>query len=423
MPALAPFGSHDVPFAEPADLCGHHSPHYTADHRRWRELVRRFVEEHCLPHVAGWEERGEIPSSVRVAAYDAGVLGAMWPREYGGTPPPGSEGAWSGAWSGVKVDPFYDLIMYDELSRSGAGSVIAGLFGGTFIGLPPVLMFGSQALRDRVARPCITGQKTMCLCVTEPGGGSDVAAVRTTARRDGDCYVVNGSKKWITGGMTADFFTVLCRTGGASSKGLSMLLIEKGTPGLGVRRMRTQGWHASMTTFITFDDCRVPAANLIGKEGEGFRYTMVNFNHERFMMSVQANRYSRVCIEEAVRWARRRRTFGKRLADHQSIRHKVAEMGRRVESTHAMLEHYCYQVKSGVPDHELAGYTALAKVQATQVMEYCAREASQILGGASFTKDGAGAQTERLYREVRVMAIGGGSEEIMRDLAMRQARL
>lgn len=423
--ALERFGS-EVPFAEPPDLQGQFSPYYGEQHRRWRATCRKFVDEEITPFAEEWDEAGDIPvEELRKKAYAAGIYGATWPKEFGGTPPEGSEGAWHGSWESVKVDPFFDLILWDELARCASGGVLAGLFVPTNIGLPPILVYGSQQLKDRIAKDCITGQKSCCLAVTEPSGGSDVSSIQTTAVREGDFYIVNGAKKWITGGMKADFFTVLCRTGAEGGhRGASMLVLEKGMPGITTRRMKTQGWWASNTTYIEFDNVRVPVANLVGMEGEGFKYTMVNFNHERFVLTVQMLRFSRICLEEAITFARRRKTFGKRLIDHQVIRHKIAEMANRIDATHRQLENYAFQVKSGCPENLLGGYMAMTKVGGSKLMEYCAREASQIFGGQSFTRGGTGAgRVERIYREVRVMAIGGGSEEIMLNLAASQAKL
>jgi len=216
---------------------------------------------------------------------------------------------------------------------------------------------------------------------------------------------------------------VAVRTGEEGYSGISLLLLEKGMPGFNVRRLRTQGWWSSNTAYLTFDNVKVPAKNIIGEENNGFLYIMFNFNRERFGAAAQANRYARVCVEEAIKYARKRKTFGKRLIDHQVIRHKIAEMARHIESTHALIEILCYQLNNNVSDRAIGGHLALAKVQATTTFEFCCREASQILGGASYIRGGIGERIERLYREVRVMAIGGGSEEIMRDLAMRQAKL
>jgi len=419
------FGS-DVPFAEPPELRGQHSPHYNEHHRAWRRRCREWTERELIPFVDEWDEAGDFPGpELRRKAYDAGLFAAMWPREFGGTPPEGSEGDWHGSWEMIKVDPFFDFILWDELARCGAGGVIISLFGGNGISLPPILAYGTDELKAKTGRCVITGEKTSCLCVTEPSGGSDVAAVRSTAVREGDVWVVNGAKKWITGGMKADFFTVLCRTDPKASghTGLSMLLLEKGMPGIKLRRLKTQGWWASNTAYIEFDNVRVPAVNLIGELGKGFHYTMINFNHERFLLAVQMLRFARVCLEDSVAFARRRKTFGRPLIQHQVIAHKVVEMARRLEGCHRMVENYCFQVKCGYPDAQLGGYMAMVKVDASRLMEYCSREASQIFGGQSFTREGAGRRVERIYREVRVMAIGGGSEEVMLNLAAGQAKL
>jgi len=282
-----------------------------------------------------------------------------------------------------------------------------------------VLRFGSQYLKDMVARDVITGKKIMALAISEPSAGSDVASLQSTAVKQGDHYVINGVKKFISSGMKASYFTVAAQTG----SGISLFLVDSNTPGITARRMKTQGVWVSGTALITFEDVKVPANRLIGKENEGFRYIMSNFNHERYGGCVMANRFARLCLEESIKFGRKRETFGKKLVGHQVIRHKIAEMARHVETTHALLEQITYQMKMGIPDVKLAGHIALAKVQCTRTFEYCAREASQIFGGASCIRGGVGEKVERLYREVRVVAIGGGSEEIMLDLAMRQSRL
>jgi len=236
---------------------------------------------------------------------------------------------------------------------------------------------------------------------------------------------VNGEKKFITSGTKARYFTTAVRTGGSGMQGVSLLLIERGMEGVTVRRQKTQGWWTSGTAYIILEDVKVPVKNLIGKENDGFKPIMHNFNHERFVFAAMSNRYARVCIEESIKYARNRTTFGKRLIDHQVIRHKVAEMARRVESTHALLEQVAYQMNrlKQTDESALGGPIALLKVQATKTMDFCAREASQILGGASYIRGGIGEKVERLYREVRVNAIAGGSEEVLLDLAMRQAKL
>jgi len=266
----------------------------------------------------------------------------------------------------------------------------------------------------------------ICLAITEPSAGSDVAHLKTEAKKtaDGKHYIVNGEKKWITNGIWADFFTVAVRTGGDGMGGVSLLLIERTMPGLTTTRMDCQGVGPSGTTYITFEDVKVPVENLIGSENKGFKYIMYNFNHERYLVIVEANRFARVCVEEAFTYAHKRSTFGKRLIDHPVIRLKLAHMIRQVESTHAAIENITYQLvtmKKEESNMKIGGAMALLKAQATTTFEFCAREASQIFGGLAYTKGGQGGKVERLYREVRAYSIFAGSEEIMLDLGVRQA--
>jgi acyl-CoA dehydrogenase len=261
----------------------------------------------------------------------------------------------------------------------------------------------------------VSGQKRISLGITEPSAGSDVAQLSTTARREGDYYIVNGSKTYITGANNANWISTAVRTGGEGAMGVSMLLIPTDLEGVSRTPLdRKQGWWCSDTATVYFDNVKVPVENLIGEENQGFKVIMNNFNGERMAMASGMEAASRVCLEEAVAWAQERKTFGKRLADHQVIRHKIAEMKQRINATQAYIQSCSYSIAQGRPN---AGDIAMLKVQSSQTMEFCAREAMQILGGAGYIR---GNRVERIYREVRVNAIGGGSEEIMRDLASRQ---
>jgi alkylation response protein AidB-like acyl-CoA dehydrogenase len=397
-------------FVEPQAFAGFESPFYTESHHKFRAKVRDFVDKELMPYVHDWDEKGDYPRELHKKAYDAGILAAMWPKEFGGTPPEG-------------CDAFHDLILVDELSRCGAGGILWSVFFAFGISLPPVLAAGSEEMKQKICRDVITGKKLMALAVSEPYAGSDVAGLRTAARREGDYYIVNGEKKFITSGMKADYYTVAVRTGGEGMSGISLLLIDSKAPGVTSRRMKTQGWWISNTAYITFEDVKVHVSSLIGEENDGFKHVMVNFNHERFVFAAMSNRYARVCLEDAIKYAKVRKTFGKSLLEHQIIRQKIAEMARQVEATHALIESVAYQMKMGVPDKKLSGLIALTKVQATKTMDFCAREASQVLGGASCIRGGKGERVERLYREVRQNAIAGGSEEILLELAVRQAKL
>lgn len=372
----------------------------TSEHHEWRAQLRRFFDREVIPFAAQWDEDGSIPSELWPKAAAVGILGLGYPEAYGGV----SDG----------IDIWHKNILNEELARIAVGGVSATLMVHG-IGLPPVINFASEAIKSEVAPQVLAGTKRISLAITEPGAGSDVAHLSTTARLDGDHYVVNGAKTYITGGMNANWFTTAVRTGGEGAGGVSTLLIAADAPGVSRTALdKKQGWWCSDTATIYFDNVRVPVSHLIGEENRGFKVIMNNFNAERMGMSAAMEAFSRVCLEDAVQWARERQTFGQRLADHQVIRHKIAEMKQRINATQAYLQLLSEQIQAGT---EHAGDIALLKVQCSQTMEFCAREAMQILGGMGYIRGG---RVERIYREVRVNAIGGGSEEIMRDLAARQ---
>ncbi len=375
------------------------SPHYDDTHEAVTDSVRTFVSREIMPHVDEWESAGELPRDLHRKASEAGLIGLGYPTEYGG--------------SGEDFDIFHSLVQSEELCRPGAGGIPASLMTHG-IGLPPILAMGSEELKQRIAPDVLAGDKIICLGITEPGGGSDVANLRTKAERNGDRYVVNGAKTLITSGMRADYITLAVRTGDTGLGGVSLLLVETDREGVSRTRLDKMGWHASDTATIHFYNVEVPLDNLIGPENQGFGGIMRNFNGERLGMAQQAAAYARVCFEDALDWARERETFGRPLVTRQAIRHKLARMLQMIQASQAMIDHAAWTVKN---DCAAPGDFALLKTQATQTMEYCAREACQILGGASFVR---GSRVERIYREVRVMAIGGGSEEIMYDLASRQ---
>ena len=374
------------------------NPNMTEDHHAWREALRRFIDQEIMPYAEDWYEAGHIPNELWPKAAEIGLLGMGYPEEYGGIP----------------ADSWHSWIVNEELARIGVGGISASLMVHG-IGLPPVINWGSEAMKAKIAPPVLRGESWISLGITEPGGGSDVASLKTTAVRDGDELVVNGSKTYITGGMRANYVSTAVRTGGEGATGVSMLLIPADAPGFSRTPLdKKMGWWASDTATLYFDDVRVPVTNIIGEENQGFKVIMTNFNNERMAMAANMEAYGRVCLEEAVEWATERKTFGKRLADHQVIRHKIAMMKQKLNATQAYVR-ACYEaIEAGDPN---AGDIALLKVQASEVMEFCAREAMQILGGIGYMR---GSRVERIYREVRVNAIGGGSEEIMRDLASRQ---
>ncbi len=376
------------------------SPYYTDSHEAFRASLRRFVGLEIAPFVDEWDEAGGFPRELYRKAAQVGLIGLGFPEEFGGIP----------------GDEFFSIVAAQELARAGSGGVSASLMSHT-IGAPPIARLGSDDMKERVLRPILSGDKISALAITEPDGGSDVANIRTRAERVGNHFVVNGGKMFITSGLRADFYTVAVRTGGSGKSGISLLLIERGTPGFAQTPLKKMGWWASDTAALHFDDCRVPAQNLIGEENAGFSAIMFNFNRERLGMAAGANGFSQVCYEEATDWARERKVFGKRLIDQQVIRHKLVDMAMRINATQAYLEALAWRVRAG--DNPIAEI-AMLKNQATQTMAFCASEAVQIHGGTGFMR---GTKVERIYREVKVNAIGGGAEEIMKELAARQLGL
>lgn len=376
------------------------SPFFTDEHEAFRAVVRRFVSKEIEPFASEWDEAGEFPRDLYRKAAAIGLLGLGFPEAFGGTP----------------ADQFMRIVVSQELARHGAGGVNASLMSHG-IGAPPIVAGGHPEVQARVLPGILAGEKISALAITEPNGGSDVANLRTTARRDGDHYVVNGEKTFITSGLRADWLTVAVRTGGAGPGGVSMLLIPGDTPGLSRTKLKKMGWWASDTATLHFDNCRVPSEYLIGEEGGGFQIIMRNFNSERMGMSASCAAFARVCVEEAIAYARQRETFGKPLTQHQVIRHKLVDMMQKVVATESMLMLLAWRLTQGEsPVAEIC----MLKNQATQTMAHCASEAVQIFGGAGYMR---GAKVERIYREVKVNAIGGGAEEIMKDLASRQMGL
>eukprot|EP00451_Oxyrrhis_marina_P007325 CAMPEP_0204303680 /NCGR_PEP_ID=MMETSP0468-20130131/84027_1 /ASSEMBLY_ACC=CAM_ASM_000383 /TAXON_ID=2969 /ORGANISM="Oxyrrhis marina" /LENGTH=509 /DNA_ID=CAMNT_0051282997 /DNA_START=44 /DNA_END=1575 /DNA_ORIENTATION=+ len=434
------------PFGDPMWYHAFNNPGYYNDtHKKLRKIMRDFVENEIMADCHDLDEKQEVPVELIRKVGETGLLpmlcGRPWPKELVGECTLGFEPDYfhdalratvakelvGECTLGFEPDYFHELVLIDEFARCGSGGILWGVAGGLAIGLPPVVKWATPDVKKRVVPDVAAGKKIICLAITEPTAGSDVGQIKTTAVKNGDHYVVNGEKKWITNGVVADFFTVAVRTGSQEDgmKGVSMMLLERTMPGLSTRKMKCSGAWSSGTAYVTFEDVKVPLANLIGKENQGFKMIMANFNHERFVLCAMTNRFSRVCLEEALKFANKRKTFGKLLVQHDVIRWKLAEMARLVESTHAWLESVAYQMNTMTPMEatlKLGGITALLKVQCTKTFEYCAREAAQIFGGLSYTRGGQGEKVERLCREVRAMAIPGGSEEVMLDLGVRQQK-
>jgi len=378
------------------------NPFETEEHQAFRDTVRNFVEREIRPYADEWDEACETPWELHEKTAALGIFGFDIDEAYGGI---GFD------------DAFMRAIWAEESGKCGATGIISDMISRN-ISVDPINQLGSEEIKRRVLPEVLAGRKGSSLAITEPSCGSDVASLKTKAVRDGDHYLLNGSKTFITGGMRSDYFVVAARTGGEGLAGISLFLVESDFPGFAREPLkRKMGWWSSGTATLFFDDCRVPAANLLGPENKGFIAVMDNFNRERFFLIAQALGMMKVCMEDSIEWAQQRRTFGKLLIEHQVIRHKIAEMAARIDAVEALVNHIAWQMNEGeTPVAEIYK----AKFFTTKALEYCASEAMQILGGAGFLR---GNRIERIYRDVKVFAIGGGSEEIMRDQAVRRMGL
>jgi acyl-CoA dehydrogenase len=367
----------------------------TEDHAAIRASARRFAQAHIAPRGAEWEEAEEFPTELYRTAAAAGITGIGYPEAIGG------QGG----------DLGHVLVASDELVLAGRSvGTIVGL-GSHGIALPPIVRFGTPEQIRRFVTPCLTEGKIAALAVTEPGGGSDVAALATRAERDADHYVVTGAKTFITSGTRADFVTCAVRTGGPGHGGISLLVIERGTPGFAVAsKLKKTGWWASDTAELRFDGCRVPVANRIGPEHGAFPMIMMNFAAERLMLAGQCVAIAELAYRESIAYAQGRSAFGKPLTGFQVTRHKLADMASRIAAARALTGEAVTRVLRG---EQAAGLAAMAKNIATDMCSFVCDQAVQLHGGYGYMRE---TLVERLYRDARLYPIGGGTREIMNEV-------
>jgi acyl-CoA dehydrogenase len=371
----------------------------TAERRALRETVRRFVITDVLPHQDAWERAGELPRSLHQRAAELGLIGLAYPEAVGGG-------------GGDAVDA---LILAEEMHYAGgAGGLFASLFT-SGISLPHLVHAGDPAQIERWVRPTIEGRLIGSLAITEPDGGSDVAGIRTTAKRDGDEFVLNGAKTYITSGVRADFVVTAVRTGDAGAHGISLVVVEKGTPGFTVsRKLEKMGWLCSDTAELSYQDVRVPAANLVGEENSGFVQIAQNFVSERIGLAVQAYASAQRSLNLTVEWCRLRETFGKPLIQRQAVQNTLTEMARRIEVARTYTRSVAARAAAG--EANLVLEACFAKNTAVEAGEWVVHEAVQLHGGMGYMRE---AEVERQYRDMRILAIGGGTDEILSGLAAK----
>ncbi len=370
-----------------------------------RALARQVVAKEITPHVQQWEREGMLPRSLHKAFADAGLMGVSFPTAVGGG-------------GGDAIDS--SILAEEVMHGGGSGGIIASLFTHG-IAIPHIAKHGSAELVDRYVRPTIAGELIGALGVTEPGGGSDVARLRTTAVRDGDHYVVNGAKTYITSGVRADFVTTAVRTGGEGYGGISLLVIDKGSPGFTVSApLDKMGWRSSDTAELSFADVRVPVGNLVGEEGTGFVQIMENFQSERLGLAVHAYATAQRCLDLTVQWVRDRETFGRPLVSRQVVRHKVAEMARQTDVARTYTRAAFDRWLDGDAIDSAVLEVSMAKNTACAACDYVVDEAVQLFGGLGYMRE---SEVEMHYRDSRILRIGGGTDEIMNEVIAKRLGL
>ncbi len=387
-----------------------HSP----EREQLRKTVRAFAEREVLPHVDEWEQSGMLPRDLHLKAGEAGLLGAAFPEAVGGG---GGDGADA-------------LTICEEMHYSGApGGVFASLFT-CGIAVPHMIASGDQRLIDTYVRPTLRGEKIGSLAITEPGGGSDVGHLTTKAIRDGDDWIINGAKTYITSGVRADFVVTAARTGGPGAEGVSLIVVEKDGPGCSpglqvTRKLDKMGWRSSDTAELSYTDVRVPAANLIGVENTGFAQIAGAFVSERVGLAAQAYASAQRCLDLTVEWCRNRETFGKPLISRQSVQNTLSEMARRTDVARVYTRNIVErQLASGAAPaatfsqetNSLITQVCFAKNTAVEAGEWVANQAVQLFGGMGYMAE---SEIERQYRDMRILGIGGGTTEILTSLAAK----
>jgi len=373
---------------------GTYQKYFSKEHDLVRKSIREFIKKEVQPNIDEWEENQGFPRQMYKKAGDLGLLGIGYPDECGGT-------------SG---DVFMKIVAGEELMRSTSGGFVSGI-GSLDIAIPLIVTKGTKEQIEKFVKPVIAGDKIAALGITEPGGGSDVANIKTTAERKGNHYIVNGSKTFITSGVRGDQLTTAVKTGEDNAQGISMLIIESDTPGYSVsNKLKKTGWWASDTAQIYFDNCRVPVSNLIGEENMGFYYMMENFQNERLQICVMAYMTAQIAFEESIKYVKERKAFGKTLNGFQVTRHKLVDMATQVEVAREFTYRIAAKINSG---ENMVKEISMAKNFACSVSDKVTYDAVQIFGGYGYMRETV---VERLARDNRILSIGGGTTEIMKEI-------
>ncbi|QFZ55005.1 acyl-CoA dehydrogenase [Oceanihabitans sp. IOP_32] len=369
--------------------------YFTEEHVLFRESLQDFLKKEVVPHIDKWERDGKIERFIWKKFGDMGFFGINYPETYGG----------------LNLDLFYTVIFLEELQKVNSGGFAAAIWAHCYLAMTHLNAEGDQTIKTRYLTPSISGDKIGCLCITEPFGGSDVAGMRTTAVKDGEHYIINGSKTFITNGVESDYLIVAAKTKPElGNKGISIFVIDRETPGISATKLDKLGWRASDTGEIAFDQVKIPSANLLGEENKGFAYIMQHFSLERLIMGVNAHARAEFALEYALQYMSERTAFGKTIDKFQALRHTVAELYTDMEICKAFNYSVAYRLNKG---EYVVKEATMSKLKSTKMADEVIYECLQFLGGYGYMEDYPMA---RLFRDSRLGPIGGGTSEILKEI-------
>ena len=369
--------------------------YFTEEHENFRASFKDFLQKEVVPFVDEWEKNGQVPKSIYQKFGEMGYFGLVYPEQYGG----------------LDLDLFYTTIFLEEMQKVNSGGFAAAMWAHNYLAMTHLKAEGSEEIKQNYLAPSIEGTKVGCLCITEPFGGSDVAGMRTTAIKKGDSYVINGSKTFITNGMYSDYLVVAAKTNPQEKhRGISIFLVDRNTPGISATKLDKLGWRASDTAEIAFDNVTIPASNLMGEEGKGFGYIMQHFALERVIMGINAYARAEYALDYAINYMQEREAFGKKIAEFQVLRHKVAEMASEIEMCKEFNYSIVDKLNKGI---YVVKEATMSKLLSTKIADQVIYDCLQILGGYGYMED---YPLARMFRDSRIGPIGGGTSEILKEV-------
>ncbi|RED48277.1 acyl-CoA dehydrogenase family protein [Seonamhaeicola aphaedonensis] len=372
------------------------SMYFNEEHQLFRDSLRNFLKKEVVPHIDEWEKKGKIDfKTIWKKIGDMGFFGIHYPEAYGGS----------------DLDIFYTVILQEELQRINSGGFAAAVWAHVYLAMTHLNAEGSEAIKQKYLVPSISGDKLGCLCITEPSGGSDVAGMRTTAVKDGDSYIINGSKTFITNGFYSDYLVLAAKTNpDIGNKGISIFVVDRDASGISATKLNKLGWRASDTAEIAFDKVKVPASNLLGEENKGFSYIMQHFSLERLVMGINAHARAEFALEYTLNYMSERTAFGKELNKFQALRHRYVDMYADMEICKA----YNYSIAARLDKGEyVVKEASISKLKSTKMADDVIYECLQFLGGYGYMED---YPLARMLRDSRLGPIGGGTSEILKEI-------